>query len=72
MDSLVNKILEAARSESATPHDRHQALIRAGLIAQAYIGADSGLIEQVFGSTADLVLKDNGVNDDGSHSSRSH
>jgi hypothetical protein len=48
MDSLVQKIFEAAKLESASATECHQALIRAGQIAQAYAHADSGLLDSVF------------------------
>ena len=55
----MNKIIAAAKKEAPTAHDCQQALIRAGLIAHAYVGAESELIEQVFGLGSELMLHDN-------------
>lgn len=51
MDNAVQAIFKIAIAETATPHDAHQALIRAGEIAKAYSYSDGGLVESVFAST---------------------
>ena len=50
MDKVVEKIFELAKRESASASECHQALIRAGQIAQAYAYADSDLLGSVFRS----------------------
>jgi hypothetical protein len=68
-DALVNSIFEAARKESGTAEDRRIAIVRAGLIAQAYCG--SPLVEDVFGpNTAELLnLLQHDKDNDGSSGS---
>jgi hypothetical protein len=72
MDALVTKIIDAARKEAPTAHDCQQALIRAGLIAQAYVGADSEVMGQVFGLSSEFVLQDNVNHDPSRAADRSH
>jgi hypothetical protein len=56
-DELVLAIFEAMKHAEATPHQRKGAIIRAGMIAQAY--NDTGeLIEKVFGSSSRQGLND--------------
>jgi hypothetical protein len=72
MDSLVNKIIAAAKKEAPSAHDCQQALIRAGLIAHAYVGAESEVIAEVFGLSADLMLHNDVNRDPVTTTDRSH
>jgi hypothetical protein len=51
-DKLLCVILDSIRREQASPEERRLALVRAGLIAQAYGPLDS-ITEAVFGSLTD-------------------
>ncbi len=51
-DHASEVVMEALRAEGISAHEKQQALIRIGLIAQAYIGASPELVEAVFGSRA--------------------
>jgi hypothetical protein len=55
-DVLVEAIFEAVSRIEASPEGRRLAVVRAGVIAQAYQG--DALTEEVFGSCADQVLHD--------------
>jgi hypothetical protein len=50
MDAEVKLIFEAAQKAISHPEDRRAAIIRAGLVAQAYIGLSNPLLTEVFGS----------------------
>jgi hypothetical protein len=50
-NELVNLIFDATRKAEATPQQRKSAVIRAGLVAQAY--NDSDCIEEMFSSLTD-------------------
>ena len=57
-DKLVSKIFETVKGEPANgSKQRQHAIIRAGQIAQAYLGAGEDLLESVFGSDSSLALK---------------
>jgi len=62
-DRAVEAILDAIRRENMPTYERHAAVIRAGAIAQTYIGANEELLESVFGSASELMLQ-NHCNDD--------
>jgi hypothetical protein len=51
-DGLVTVIFDALKKEAVSPQDRRHAIIRAGQIAEAYLGANAELLESVFGSAA--------------------
>jgi hypothetical protein len=58
-DKLVSKIFETIKQEPADcSKQRQHAIIRAGQIAQAYLGAGEDLLESVFGSGSSLAFKD--------------
>ena len=63
MDKWWNLILESTKAVNASSDERKQAIIRAGLIAQAYNVLDKETLESVFGPFSTLV--DSGsLNDD--------
>jgi hypothetical protein len=72
MDSLVQKIFEAAKRESASAAECRMALTRAGQIAQAYAYADSDLLGSVFGSTLVSGVNDVLENDRNEDATRGH
>jgi hypothetical protein len=63
MDSLVQKIFEAAKLESPSASSCQQAIVRAGQIAQAYGFTDAAMVESVFGSGLVTGLNDTLKND---------
>jgi hypothetical protein len=50
MDEWFELIVNALKSKKAYPDERCTALIRAGLIAQAYSGSKEDVLATVFGS----------------------
>jgi hypothetical protein len=62
-DRLAAVIVDAIKKEPATATERWQALIRIGQIAEAYKGCGDEMIEEVFGSTVDNLLKNDAEND---------
>jgi hypothetical protein len=57
LDPLVNAIFAAINRRQGTPEERRMALVRAGIIAQAYQG--DSLVDSVFASAGDDALHDN-------------
>lgn len=51
-DHLVSKIFDAVNKVSVSREEKRRAIIRAGLIAQAYNVADEATLESVFGPLA--------------------
>jgi hypothetical protein len=49
-DELVEKIFSAIRSEKVEASAKFQAIVRAGKIAEAYLGSPTELLESVFGT----------------------
>jgi hypothetical protein len=68
-DKLVSAIFDAIKKEKASPVERRFAVIRAGQIAQAYLGVHEELLESVFGFP-DGPFKDH-VNSDAHSGDRS-
>lgn len=67
-DRAVEAIFELMRQQPADPEANRQAIVRAGLIAQAYCGASHELLEGVFGSaTENMLQKDIDDLRDGAH-----
>jgi hypothetical protein len=59
-DPLVDAIFAAIKQEQCSPGERRLALVRAGLIAQAYQFQDEVLMDSVFASASgDRALHDN-------------
>lgn len=60
-DKLVESLFAAVRRSDATPEERRLALVRAGLIAQAYNFSEPELMESIFGlSSSSLALQYDG------------
>lgn len=57
MDSQVNLILDAVKRGIGSVRERQMAIVRAGLLAQAYTNYDDEMLEEVFGLGADSMLK---------------
>jgi hypothetical protein len=58
MDTLVKKIIETAKKEAPDAYTFQAALVRAGLIAQAYVGAEKELMEEAFGANSPLCAQE--------------
>jgi len=56
-DKWAELIFASVRNEPGTADERLRAIVRAGQIAQAYIGADRDLLNLVFGSGSELMLQ---------------
>ena len=50
MDEWFKVIVNALKTKQAHPDERRLALVRAGLIAQAYSGSNNTTLTEVFGS----------------------
>jgi hypothetical protein len=61
-DHLVEKIFDSIRNESATGFEKLRAFVRAGSIAQAYLGESRDTMESVFGPAT--ALQNDSRNDD--------
>ena len=57
MDTQVKLIFDAVKKGIESPRERQAAIVRAGLLAQAYANYDDGLLQEVFGSGTEGVLK---------------
>jgi hypothetical protein len=64
-DKWFNAIVNALKNSKSHPDERRAAIVRAGLIAQAYAGADGETLTEVFGSD----FSDNTLQDSKNHNS---
>jgi len=71
-DRVVEAILALVRKEPADPELNRQAIVRAGLIAQAYSGCDPDLLRDVFGSGSHNVLQHDNDDDTSAASTGAH
>jgi hypothetical protein len=63
MDSQIDLLIKVLKINESSSYERHAVLLRAGALAEVYLGASDEIIREVFGLLSEGLLE-NDVNHD--------